>query len=210
MRYFFVLALWAAYCAVHSVLITTAFTEACKRLLRTHYRYYRLFYCAFSLATLIPLMEFSKTVATRPVFHWPGALIALKYSMLAGGALLFIAGFWRYDILEFLGLRQLRQQTTPAGSEYGKLDTSGILGVIRHPLYAGLLLMLWSENQDTFNVAINLILTVYIFIGTWLEEKKLTLALGDDYRRYQQAVSMYIPMRWLRSKCMTGSAPNRT
>jgi protein-S-isoprenylcysteine O-methyltransferase Ste14 len=37
------------------------------------------------------------------------------------------------------------------------------------------------------------VLTIYIILGTFLEEKKLVLEFGDTYVKYQQEVPMLIP-----------------
>jgi len=43
------------------------------------------------------------------------------------------------------------------------------------------------------DIIINVVLTVYVVIGTKLEEKKLVLEYGDKYIKYQQEVPMLIP-----------------
>ena len=40
---------------------------------------------------------------------------------------------------------------------------------------------------------INIILTIYIIMGSILEERKLVLEFGDAYVKYQQEVPMLIP-----------------
>jgi protein-S-isoprenylcysteine O-methyltransferase Ste14 len=43
------------------------------------------------------------------------------------------------------------------------------------------------------DIIINAVLTIYIVIGTKLEEKKLVLEYGDRYIKYKQEVPMLIP-----------------
>jgi len=58
--------------------------------------------------------------------------------MLAASVFFFVAGARQYDGLGFLGLRQLRSGSSCAGlSDTCALNTKGILGVVRHPWYAG-------------------------------------------------------------------------
>jgi protein-S-isoprenylcysteine O-methyltransferase Ste14 len=43
------------------------------------------------------------------------------------------------------------------------------------------------------DIIINMVLTIYVIIGTRLEERKLVLEFGDIYIKYQQEVPMLIP-----------------
>lgn len=46
----------------------------------------------------------------------------------------------------------------------------------------------------------NGVLTVYIVVGTLLEERKLVHEFGDAYRNYQSRVSMFLPLKWIRRR----------
>ena len=82
----------------------------------------------------------------------------------------------------------------------GGLDTRGVLKVIRHPWYLGVFLFIWANDLSLKELIVNLILSAYLVIGTFLEERKLVLEFGDKYKEYQGQVSMFIPIKWLRSK----------
>ena len=121
--------------------------------------------------------------------------------MLFTAVYLFISGGKDYDGLIFLGIRQLRNSAhQKALTSSGDLKISGILGVIRHPWYSGAILLLWSRNLDMNQFIANIILTAYLIIGSYLEEKKLLNEFGEKYRTYQQQVSMLFPYKWLFSK----------
>ncbi len=51
-------------------------------------------------------------------------------------------------------------------------------------------------------LVVNVILTAYLVIGTVLEERKLMIQCGDNYRDYKERVSMLFPFRWISSKLM--------
>jgi protein-S-isoprenylcysteine O-methyltransferase Ste14 len=42
-------------------------------------------------------------------------------------------------------------------------------------------------------IIVNIVLTIYIIMGTILEERKLVSEFGDAYVKYQQEVPMLIP-----------------
>ena len=75
-----------------------------------------------------------------------------------------------------------------------------MLGLIRHPYYTATILLFWSGDLDTTGLVINVVVTVYVVIGTWLEERKLVHEFGDRYRDYQRSVSMFVPWKWVRGK----------
>jgi len=71
---------------------------------------------------------------------------------------------------------------------------------MRHPWYVAVFILLWASDQNRTGIIINLILSAYLVIGTLLEERKLVLEFGDCYRQYQDKVSMFIPVKWVKAK----------
>lgn len=68
---------------------------------------------------------------------------------------------------------------------------------IRHPLYFFCLLMIWAQvSITTDRLVFNGLWTLWIIIGTFLEEKDLIASFGDAYRNYQRRVPMLIPYKW--------------
>jgi len=61
-------------------------------------------------------------------------------------------------------------------------------------------LLLWAQDLDAARLVVNGVLTVYILVGTLLEERKLVHEFGETYARYQERVSMFVPLKWLRSR----------
>jgi len=112
-----------------------------------------------------------------------------------GSLLLFFwAFFFNYDSLSFFGIRQILNSgkeltIDPAES----IKKNGLLGVIRHPMYLALIIFLWSTIFTLMDLLITTLLTIYVIIGTILEEKKLILEFGDAYKKYQQEVPMLVP-----------------
>jgi protein-S-isoprenylcysteine O-methyltransferase Ste14 len=79
---------------------------------------------------------------------------------------------------------------------------TGILGITRHPWYLGSIIIIWVFNKHIYlsTLIINIILTVYLIVGTYLEERKLLAICGERYRNYQKKVSMLIPFKWVMAK----------
>jgi protein-S-isoprenylcysteine O-methyltransferase Ste14 len=76
------------------------------------------------------------------------------------------------------------------------LELGGLHRYVRHPLYFGTLLFIWSlffVFPYLSNGLAGLVITGYTVLGAKLEEKKLALQFGEKYGMYKQKVPMLIP-----------------
>ena len=123
-------------------------------------------------------------------------LLPLKLLCWVLVAALTWAGSRAYDMAAFLGLRRLENGAPPpAGSGLSAsagLVTRGILRHTRHPWYLAGLLLLWCRDLQARDLVTNLVVSSYLLIGIFLEERKLLLRFGDEYRNYRKKV----PMLW--------------
>ena len=174
------------------------------RLLRVRlgdaWRFYRLFFNGFALATLIPLVLYTRSLEGPPFFRWQGLLLGVRYGLVACGVLLFLAGGRHYSLKQFIGISQLQGARAGGLADGGGIDSTGVLGLLRHPWYTGLVLLLWARDLDAVRVVVSAVLTAYIVVGTLLEERKLVAEFGESYARYQAQVSMFVPLTWLRAR----------
>ena len=204
MKYWILALFWIAYCALHSGLITNSVTSFFKQRLGDNYKYYRIFYNIFAIVTLISIVFFTHSIKQTPFFCWKGFLMPVRYILLTSGLLILYAGSRHYDMQTFLGLRQMKLEVTHnLINTSGKIDSTGILGIVRHPFYLGSILILWSNNLDYAMLIVNIILSLYLIIGTLLEEKKLIQEFGNEYIDYQNKVSMLFPIKWILKKLIT-------
>ncbi|MEE9910831.1 MAG: hypothetical protein K4571_03820 [Deltaproteobacteria bacterium] len=191
---------WIAFVTLHSVLISIAVTDFAERRLGRHYRFYRLFYNAVALITIAPLLWYTARMAGPAFFTWDGPLLGLKWLITLAGVLLFAAALRHYSFLHLLGASQILEGNRPTAAKPGGIVSTGVLGLIRHPFYSGALLLFWAQDLDGTRLLVNTILTVYVVIGTRLEERKLIREFGDEYIAYQKRVSMFFPWKWLMGK----------
>ena len=203
MKYLFLSVLVAVWCVLHSVMISVSVTEYLHVRLGHTFRYYRLFFNVVSGLTLIPVFYYASSTRTEPIFRWDGYLRIIQVVLLGTAALLFFLGARRYDGAQLLGVRQIRERMTNRGLAHaGELDTSDVLGIMRHPWYLATMLFIWARPLDISALLVNAILTSYLVIGTYLEERKLVREFGERYRAYQKRVSMLIPYKWLKCKIL--------
>ncbi len=196
-RYVVLVSLWGAWCFLHSFMITPAVTGFVRKRFEKTYRYYRIFYNVTALATLAPISVYSFYIKELPIFRWEGPLRIVQGLLAISAFLLFIGGARRYDLAQFLGIRQVREDSgCSVLTEDCHLDTDGILSMVRHPWYAGGILIVWAGNLDMTAMLTNLVITGYLFIGAFLEESKLLAEFGEEYIDYQRRVSMFFPFKW--------------
>jgi protein-S-isoprenylcysteine O-methyltransferase Ste14 len=197
---FFLLALgWAAWGGLHSLLISPSWMRMVSERFPRLCPWYRLGYNVLAVLTLLPLLYFKNTLAGEAILSLGGVLALPRFLLLGAALWLFWAGAREYDLSVVGGLAQLRSSCSFAGSsDVSELRTSGILERVRHPWYGGALLVLWTNSGhfDAANLVTSLTLSLYIFVGTWLEERKLVHVHGETYRAYQRATPMFFPWPW--------------
>jgi len=61
-------------------------------------------------------------------------------------------------------------------------------------MMSGVLIALWAVPVLTVGrLLFNILMTTYVFIGLYFEERTLTDELGDDYKRYLKTTPSVIP-----------------
>jgi protein-S-isoprenylcysteine O-methyltransferase Ste14 len=95
-----------------------------------------------------------------------------------------------WSIGKFIGTRPEEPQTEK------KLIRAGWYSRMRHPLYAGLLLIFlgYFFVAGTYSAMVHLAcLIAYLPIGIYFEEKNLIDEFGADYKKYREKVPAIFP-----------------
>jgi methanethiol S-methyltransferase len=78
-----------------------------------------------------------------------------------------------------------------------RLATDGIYGVVRHPQYTGIFIVIFGEGlvhwPTIISVAFFPVIVGAYFLLARKEEAKMIAQFGDRYREYQRQVPMFIP-----------------
>jgi protein-S-isoprenylcysteine O-methyltransferase Ste14 len=160
------------------------------------FAYYRLIYNFFSLLTLIPVVTYQISLPVKIIFSWPGPWIALKFGMCLASFALFYGGYRVFDMRYVLGTKQVSEMREGRKIEAINFNTTGILNYVRHPWYSGAILLVWAFGTiSDVSLISKIILTAYIIIGTFLEERKLIDEIGEKYLEYRKRVPMLIPWK---------------
>jgi protein-S-isoprenylcysteine O-methyltransferase Ste14 len=185
---------WLIWCILHSLLITQKINERVKVRGGLLQGSYRLLYSLFSFFTLIPLLWYQYSLPQEILFSWSGWLRIPWALLLLYASLLCYGGSQVYDIKYLIGIRQWQNYQRREEAPTLPFRADGALAYVRHPWYSSALPLLWIMGPVTdVNLPVRIILTLYVIIGTLLEERKLVQELGEPYKRYQQQVPMLIP-----------------
>jgi methanethiol S-methyltransferase len=165
------------------------------RLLKDYYAFYRLFYVLLSFILLVPLINYTGQLDDKMIITYESPFSIIRYILITSSLLMFFwAFFFDYDSLSFFGIRQILnfRKDKKINSSEG-IKRIGLLGIMRHPMYLALIIYLWCQTFRVIDIVINTLLTIYVIIGTILEERKLVLEFGEAYTKYQLEVPMLIP-----------------
>ncbi len=112
-----------------------------------------------------------------------------------GWALLLVSTFL-INHFELFGLHQVFARLTGRDMPVSQFKTPLLYRYVRHPLYLGLLLGLWSVPVMTAgHLLFSMGATSYILVGIWFEERDLIVQFGERYRSYRAEVGMLVPRR---------------
>lgn len=124
------------------------------------------------------------------------AAVELLWAMFWLGWVLVLISTFLINHFELFGLQQVFARLTGRTMPASEFRTPLFYRYVRHPLYVGILLSLWSVPVMTAgHLLFSMGLSSYIFAGIWFEERDLIAQFGERYRRYRAEVGMLVPRR---------------
>lgn len=190
---FLLIILWLLFFLSHSFLAANRVKAAAEKFLGSNFIFYRIAYNIFSLiflALILFILFFRHEL--NFVFQPDGFISFFGILLMVMGVVIMILAFRNYDLGEFTGIKQLVQKI----HHPEKLMVRGINKYVRNPLYTGIIVLVlgyFLQQPTWMNLVSLLIIYIYIYIGTTLEEKKLEEVFGEEYRIYKKEVKMLIP-----------------
>ena len=187
-------AAWVAWCVLHSLLANTRVRRWLEERVPGLTRRYRLGYNLVALVSLLPLALWEvQRPQGSPILSWHGSWVLLQGLAWVAAAALAWGGARAYSLREFVGLAGF----AGAGERLPPLVTGGVLGLVRHPWYLAGLLVLWARSLDRSGLVTALVLSLYLLVGSRLEEGRLERLYGSAYREYRQRVSGLLPIKYV-------------
>ena len=195
-----------AWGAVHSWLASDPVKRAAQRLIGdTGQRIYRLAFNVFAGVTLLPILLLARLLPDHALYTVPAPWVLLMLAGQVTAIVCLAVALLQTDALHFLGLRQLVQQEPRP-----TLNTRGFYGLVRHPLYMFGLVILWLTPVMTVNVfTLFVLLSLYLFVGAKLEERRLVREFGQEYEEYRRRTPMIVPGLVFRRKATVPAESQR-
>jgi len=154
----------------------------------------------FATCAVLALMFWLWIPIAKPiVWHVEtSAGVAVLWALFVLGWMLMLISTFLIDHFELFGLRQVFAAVGKRAQPEPRLETPLLYRLVRHPLYAGMLLSLWAvPTMSVGRLLFAVGSSVYILIGIAFEERDLLAQFGARYRTYREQVGMLIPHpRW--------------
>ncbi len=183
--------LLAIFALQHSVMARPSFKRAWTKIVPVAAE--RSTYVLFSSVALILLFALWQPIG-GVVWALPGtaAQIAM-YTVYGLGWALVLASTFAIDHFDLFGLRQTWLYARGAAYEPPRFKQPALYRIVRHPLYVGWLLVMWSTPTMTIaHLFFAVVTTLYILVAIQFEERDLSDA-HPEYRDYKKRVPMLIP-----------------
>jgi len=189
------LLLLGLFAVQHSVMARQAFKRAWTRIVPRPLER-STYVLAASLALAVLFWQWRPIPA--PIVWQVGhpAAVQLLWAIFWLGWALVLASTFLISHFELFGLQQVFARLAGRELPASEFKTPLLYKYVRHPLYLGILLSLWSVPVMTAgHLLYSTGFSAYILLGIWFEERDLIAQFGARYRRYRAEVGMLVPRR---------------
>jgi len=182
----------------HSILVRPAIKHRFAKLIPEEYysAFYGLTSGIFLLLLLIFWQKSPTLIASADgIFYW---ILRVVFFLCFAG---FFWGSKSLGSFDMMGVKRLLRYISNRPGKPQQITAKGPYRWARHPLYLFLIVLIWSCPMLTLDRLIfNIMWSLWIVIGTYLEDRDLHREFGSQYLEYSSRVPMLIPYRIPRNK----------
>ena len=185
--------LWLSFGILHSLLARNSVKLKLQPFLG---RYYRITYNLFSTLHIGIVIIGGQIMlgSNSAEFALADSLGTLAMACQISGIAVIVIALTQYDLGQFSGITQLFRDPKLDDKEE-TLHVTGFHRWVRHPLYLGAYLYLVGGAVDEFGLQTAIWGCLYLFIGTWFEERSLVAQFDEAYVEYKAKVPAIIPYK---------------
>jgi len=199
----YVTTIFVAFAFVHSLCVTETIKKLITSLLGDQFvkGVYRFLFTVFSVVTLGLCVFLVHSISDHTIILLNGVPWLMFHLLQLAGLIIGGLAFSNINIGEFLGLSQFmthmrygRADGDEEGLRDNRLITSGVYGLVRHPLYlAGILIFTFNPYITVNTLTITLLADLYFIFGAFVEEHRLEKRFGSEYIEYRKKVPRLVP-----------------
>jgi protein-S-isoprenylcysteine O-methyltransferase Ste14 len=177
----------------HSAMVRQGFRRRLSGVIAEHYL--GLVYTAASATVLLALVLFWQ-YSQLELLRWQGWPRLMVQSLFVAALAGMTWGLVALGTADLFGVRRALGRDGDRQPNDKALTCAGPYGWVRHPLYFFTLVLIWATPVlSADRLLFNGLFTVWIVLGTRLEERDLVAGFGESYRTYQRTVPMLIPWK---------------
>ncbi len=130
------------------------------------------------------------------VYHADGVLYWMLRCVALAAVVFFVLSLISFKSFDMLGLKPIRYHLRGIVPRRSPFVVRGAYRWVRHPFYACILVLFWTEPVVTADeLLFNIVWSGWIYVGSTFEERDLIREFGDAYLEYQKRVPRFFPWR---------------
>jgi protein-S-isoprenylcysteine O-methyltransferase Ste14 len=200
---FIIVLIFFSFACIHSITTSIWLKHACGNLIGDIFvrGYYRAFYNALSFVTVAIAFFLIARVPDGELWTAPAWLMWPMHGIQIAAMVFGAQAFKHLDVCEFMGFKQVWKYITRRevsgdidGLTRQGLVTTGVYGIVRHPLYLAGIIIFTINPHFTLNTFTTAVLAdIYFLFGMIIEERRFVKIFGAEYRKYKERIPMMIP-----------------
>jgi len=191
--YLYIALFWAIFYFLHTFLANLEFKIWLRTKMGNAYKYFRLVYSLFSTFFFLFILLYGASLDKKYVLVMTELTTYLGYMLAAFGTIVTVKSMKHFSLSTFTGIKAHDDL-----AEQPEFVRKGMHAYIRHPLYAGLILIFlgfFLFDPVMASLIHFACLIIYLPFGIYFEEKKLIRIYGEAYIQYQKEVPVLFPMK---------------